>query len=281
MNAGPRDGRVPRAEKRSEARPIASLRGVKHRLFPFYYSPGKKLYHVVVKLSDSPGSYSSILDLLSTRVNLIGTSTYSLSDGAAIFSGFAEALSPKETREGIERLIRGSKAAIEVKVNEGKEGVLIDTLHTGFTVEGEDFVLMRREGLGEMFDRVTKILGSGGDALLYEQGAAMGRSAVETLTGRLGARVVESNLSAVYRVMSAQGLGEIRGEMGPKDGSFLMTVRDCFECSEGAPRGGCNFMRGYFVGAAEGIFRRKYAAQEVKCVLKGYSHCEFTLVPES
>ena len=255
-------------------------KGGRHRLFPYYYAPGKKLFHVVVELSDAPGSFSSVLSLLRTKLNLIGTSTYSLSDGTAVFSGFAEAVSPGMTGQGIEKLVKGSRAAMEAVVREGRDGVLIDTYHTGLTVDGESFVLLRSRSLRHMFDRVSKMLGSGGDALLYEEGAAMGRSAVEAIQDRLEKRLARSQAGVLHRVMSAEGFGEITAEEGPAEGGFALSVRDCFECSKGAPRTGCNFMRGYFVGAAEAVFQRKFEGVETRCVLKGADRCEFRLAPK-
>jgi len=254
--------------------------GVRHRVFPVHYRPKEKLFHVIVKLSDAPGSYSLILDTLRPKLNLVGTTTYTLDDGTAIFSGFAEALSKDTTSEGIKQLILGSKGALEVVVKEGREGLLIDTFHVGFNVDGDDYVLLRSQGLDQMFDRVTSILGSGGDALLFEQGLSMGHWNAENLIKRIGINVVRAQVAALSRTLSAQGFGDIEGDVGPDDGDFVMTVSDCFECSgEESRRKGCNFMRGYFVGAAQAIFGKKYRCEESKCVLRGAKFCEFRLSP--
>jgi predicted hydrocarbon binding protein len=253
----------------------------KHRVFPVHYDPGKKLFHVVVKLSDAPGSYRSVLDLLSSRVNLIGTSTYTLSDGTAMFSGFAEALSPKETAERIKKLILGSKVAIEAEVHEGSQGLLIDTFHNGFVVDTEAYVLLRKGDLAHMFDRVSRILGSGGDTLLYEEGRAMSHWNVESLAKKFGIKRFREEGNVLYRFMSAQGWGEVNGKPGPEKGEFTMTVKDCFECSgEGAPRRECSFMRGYFAGSANAIYGREFEVRETKCGFKGEKFCEFRITPE-
>ena len=134
----------------------------KKKIFPVHYAPGKKLFHILVTLSDAPGSYSSILDLMRTKVNLIGTSTYTLSDGTAVFSGFSEALSPSTTGKDLEKLIMNSKVAISAEVYEGADGLLVDTFHTGFVVGDEEYILMRKDGMVQVFDRVSRMLGSGG-----------------------------------------------------------------------------------------------------------------------
>jgi predicted hydrocarbon binding protein len=266
--------------KSADAGRPSVARGVRHRVFPVHYGPKQKLFHVIVKLSDAPGSYSLILDTLRPKLNLIGTSTYTLNDGTAIFSGFAEALSKDLTSDEVKRLILGSRGAFDAVVKEGKEGLLIDTFHMGFNVDGDDYLLLRSAGLGQMFDRVSSILGSGGDALLYEEGLSMGHWNAENLIKKIGIDVVKAQVGALSRTLSAQGFGDIDGDVGPDDGAFVMTVKDCFECSDSeSRRKGCNFMRGYFVGSAQDIFGKKYRCEESKCVLRGAKLCEFALSP--
>jgi predicted hydrocarbon binding protein len=254
------------------------LKGEKHRIFPVHYDPGKKLFQVIVKLSDAPGSYSSVLDLIRTKVNLIGTTTYTLSDGTAIFSGFAEALSPQETAKGIRELILQSNAAIDADVREGTDGLLIDTFHTGFAVDTAEYMLLVREGLAHVFNHVSRLLGSGGEALLFDEGLTMGLWNAETLVKRFGSERTKNQSAALTNFMTAQGWGETEGKLGPKKGELVVAVADCFECSmKGSPRKGCNFMRGYFAGAAKAIFGHNYESTETKCCLKGAKTCEFLL----
>ncbi|MDE1858889.1 MAG: hypothetical protein KGI26_07475, partial [Thaumarchaeota archaeon] len=73
------------------------MKETRKREFPLIYSKGKKLFNIVVHMSDDPGSMRAVLDALGERVNLIGTSSYTLSDGTAMFTAFAEGLSKDET----------------------------------------------------------------------------------------------------------------------------------------------------------------------------------------
>ena len=253
-----------------------------HRIFPVHFAPDKKLVHIVVKLSDAPGSYSSILESLRTKVNLIGTATYTLSDGTAIFSGFAEALEATGTGEALRELILKSGSALDAQVREGKDGLLIVTFHRGFSVDGDRYVLMRQGELVKMFDHVAQLLGSGGEALLYEEGVATGRWSADTAASRYGAGRVKAQAKAFNHLMTAEGMGDVDGDIGQGDGEFTVTVTECFECT-GKPssRSGCSFMRGYLVGAAESIFGKKYTCTEGKCSLKGKKSCEFRLIPKT
>jgi len=252
----------------------------KKKIFPVHYAPGKKLFHIVVTLSDAPGSYSSILDLVRTKVNLIGTSTYTRNDGTAIFSGFSEALTPTLTGKELEKLIMSSKAAISAQVSEGRDGILVDTFHTGFVVGDEEYILMRRDGLVHVFDRVSKMLGSGGDALLFEEGVAMGQRNAEMMIRNVGVQRVRDQTGVLNRFLAAQGWGILEAEGGPGRDEFTVRVVDCFECSaNGSSRKGCNFMRGYLAGGAKSTFGREFDSKEAKCRLRGADACEFQLSP--
>ena len=252
----------------------------KKKIFPVHYAPGKKLFHIVATLSDAPGSYSSILDVVRTKVNLIGTTTYTRSDGTAVFSGFSEALSPKTTGKELEKLIMSSKAAISATVHEGKDGLLVDTFHTGFVVGDEEYILMRKEGLVHVFERLSKMLGSGGDALLFEEGTTMGSRNAEMMINTVGVQRVKAQTGVLNRLLAAQGWGVIDAKDGPGEGGFTVRVVGCFECSqEASSRKGCNFMRGYLSGSAKATFGMDYVSKETRCVLKGADACEFQLTP--
>jgi len=256
------------------------LKPGKHRIFPVHFAPGRKLFHIVVKLSDAPGSYSSVLDLLRTRVNLIGTATYALDDGTAMFTGLSEALSPTTNGRELRNLILESKAAIEAEVAEGTDGLIVDTFHTGFNVGNEDYILERRTGVAHMFDHVAKILGSGGEVLLYEEGMATSRWNAETMVKYLGIERVKAQVAKLNRFLTAQGWGIIDFKEGPNEGEFTIEVSDCFECSgEGTSRSGCSFMRGYLTGAAMTVYDHEYNSKETKCMLKGAKVCQFYLSP--
>jgi predicted hydrocarbon binding protein len=256
------------------------MKETKKRTFPLHYAPGKKLFHIVVKLSDLPGSYSSILELLRSKVNLIGTTTYSLSDGTAMFSGFAESLFKNQTPRDIERIIRGSRASLEVMVTQSEHGLLVDTFHRGLVVDSEDYMLLRRGGLTHMFDQVAKMLGSGGEALLYQEGFTLCQMDSEDMIRMIGLDQVKAQYDVLNRVLAAEGWGVLVPKKARKSGSFSVVVQDCFECSEGAKsRTGCNFMRGYLVGAMEKIYGFEAECNEVKCVLKGAPACEFVIGP--
>ena len=139
-------------------------------------------------------------------------------------------------------------------------------------------MLVRRLGTSFMFDHVAKLLGSGGEALMYEEGRSLGHLNADIMIKLVGPERVKTKSSELGHFLTAQGWGSPEIEGSPSEGIFAVKLHDCFECS--APvthRKGCNFMRGYFAGGMETSMGGNADAKEVKCALKGAPSCEFVV----
>jgi predicted hydrocarbon binding protein len=249
------------------------------RDFLMYYSKGKKLFQIVLHISDEPGSLSSVLKVLGTKVNLLGTSSYTLNDGTAIYSAFAEGLSPEETAESLQRDLTRVKSTLEADVRAGDEGLLVDTFHNGISVGNQDYVFLRRDGLNGMFERIVQLFGSGGVVLLYEQGKAMGMNNAQNVVEEIGMDVVKSKTAYLAHLLTAQGWGVTESTTRPGSSEVTITVDNCLECSGNTKgRKGCDFLRGYFEGTAQVTRGRGLRSDEVECRLRGAKACVFRLV---
>jgi len=253
---------------------------MKKREFSFYFAEGKKLFHIVARISDEPGSLGKVLNLLGPRVNFIGTSTYTLHNKSALFSGYAEGLRTDESAEQLKKLVESAKVATEVSVMPGQDGILVDTYHTGFEAAGEDMMLFRRKAMASMLAQIYKLLGSGAETLVYEEGKAIGRSNMEETLKAIGKERVGNNMPYLRKRLRALGWGDIDAPI--KGDRTRLQIKDCFECSGSTDsRTGCHFFRGYIVGNRGAIDGRDPAAEEVKCVLRGDDVCEFVITPRS
>ncbi|HME19272.1 MAG TPA: V4R domain-containing protein [Nitrososphaerales archaeon] len=253
---------------------------MKKREFSFYFAEGKKLFHIVARIPDEPGALGKVLNVLGPRVNFIGTSTYNLHDKSALFSGYAEALRQDESAEQLRSLVTSSKAAIDVTVMPGQDGILVDTYHTGFEAYGEEMMLVRRKAMSGMIAQIYKMLGSGGETLLYEEGKAIGRSNMEETVKTIGKERVGANMAYLRKRLRALGWGDVDAPI--KGDRTRLQIRDCFECSDSTDsRTGCHFFRGYIVGNRGAMDGRDPAAEEVKCVLRGDEVCEFVISPHA
>ena len=254
------------------------MKETRKREFPLLYSKEKKLFNIVVHMSDDPGSMRAILEALEEKVNLIGTSCYTLSDGTAMFTAFAEALSQDETASTLKGALGSLDTALETEVGEGKGGLLVDTFHTGIQVGRDEYLLMRREGLSGVFDHIVKLFGSGGEVLLHEEGRALGRDDAQRRISELGEDVAANESAYLGRALTPQGWGVVESSAKPGQTDYKVTVADCFECSgEGGVRKGCDFVRGFYEGSVEVTRGREPKVEEVACRLRGDDACVFTI----
>jgi predicted hydrocarbon binding protein len=254
------------------------LKGLRKREFPFYYAKGRNLFHIVAKTTDEPGSMSKILALLSPRVNFIGINAYSLEDDSAIFSAFAEGLVPDETAAKIRSLLISSEAVLDGEVMPGHDGILVDTFHTGLEAHGDEMMTIRRKAMTGMLARISGLLGSGGETVLYEEGKAIGRINTEETIRIIGRKRVIANIAYLRKWLQALGWGEVSATI-KKDGTHFV-IRDCFECAQDRDyRTGCHFFRGYIVGSRGVQYGIDPLSKEVKCMMKGDKVCEFILSP--
>jgi len=246
--------------------------------YPLYYSPGKKLVHVVVKLRDSPGVLAAVLKALGARVNLIGTNSYRVRDGFAIFSGFAETISEAETAQSVMSLVAGLDGVAASQVWESKQGLLVDRFHTGIqSGNGESYILLPAAALAQTFAKVIQTLGSGGETILYLEGMNLATTRFEAYRRMLGPDPA-TRIEEASHIYEALGYGSSTITLEHSGRVVRLVQADCFECS-GFVKGmnSCAFMRGLAAGSFGAALGKEMNSNEVRCRLRGDSECEFVL----
>ncbi|MDA4124092.1 MAG: hypothetical protein OK438_01385 [Thaumarchaeota archaeon] len=254
------------------------MKQAKRRIFAYHYAPGKKLFNVVVTLKDVPGALSSVLELLSDRVNLIGSVSYATGDGSAIWSGFAQSLSQRESTANLKRLLGRSKMVKESWVGQGQQGFLVDSFHTGIDIDSESFMLSPRKGTSQMFEMLVKTFGTGGETILFNEGVEMGRFTAEYFRKILGPELAKKNPSKYGSVFGAEGWGAGTLLKSRTDGKVRIRVAECFECSTKSDvRTTCTFRRGHIQGFTSTILERPMTSVETTCRFRGGPYCQFEL----
>ena len=247
-----------------------------------FFSDKRKL-QIVVRMKDSPGALATVLDVLRKRVNLTSVEAQDAKSGGPILTCFAEPLFPAESPGSLEELVRSSKTAVDVRVMEGSDGLLVDSFFKGIENEdGKRLLLFTRDGVNEMFDRVVEVFGTGGEVLLYREGGSVGEANSKELLGRMSKDAVARNMPTVLRTFTASGWGGATMEASGPSGAPVVRVDDCFECSTSLDtRHNCAFVRGLLTGSASVILGFNVAYEETKCRLREDDHCEFTPVLDS
>ncbi|MGD0478170.1 MAG: V4R domain-containing protein [Nitrososphaerales archaeon] len=244
-----------------------------------YYSPTVKTFHIVARLKDVPGALSSVLELLRDHVNLVNSISYSMEDDGAIWSGFGKSLSKAETEGKLEKLVKRSPMVLECEVKGSDQGLLIDSFHSGIEVAPDrPAVVFPLVGVSRIYDHLARILGSGGETILLEEGSALGKSSGQYLNTMLGHGRLDWKVKALLATYSVIGWGSASLEVEKPGARFRVRIRDCMECAGmGKDRKGCNLVRGCLTSAVSTLSGNEFKSEETKCRFRGDPFCEFLL----
>ena len=250
----------------------------RHVIFPFHYAPNEKTVYVTASIPDTPGTLAALLRVLSRRVNLIGTSSYSLGRNAAIFAGFGEVLSGAINAQSLRAEIVKAAGVNHCQVWESNQGLIVDRFHTGFQGGvGEPYLVFPTGGLSDAFEKIVSTFGSGGSTLLYDLGLdyAKGRSGL--YKGIMGPHP-ESRLDELTAIVTALGYCNSTASFDSGYSALRLTSEECFECSTPSETGrSCSFLRGLAVGIFGPLFGLELVGEETKCRHRGDEYCEFVL----
>ena len=261
---------------------VEGLERTKKVEFPFHYSRDKALVHIVAKMSDAPGTLARLTTALGARLNLVGTTSYRLTEDTAIFSGFAEVIDGTDNSDDVQKIAASTKGVIDCKVWESQNGLLVDKFHTGLeSGMGEPFIMLSTAGLSQTFNKVVKTFGSGGETLLYLQGKDFGMARFEVYKELFGPTPWQ-RMNEIAHIYAALGFGEFSIAREDSGKTLRLTSKDCFECSAVKGNGRtCAFVRGLLVGTFSAVFGSEFKGEESECRLKGSKACEFILIPVS
>ncbi len=245
----------------------------------FYFSPDVKAYHMVVKIKDVPGSLSIVLSMLPDVIDLVDCVSYSLEDGTAIWSGFGRSLSPKETEESLKSLMMRSPLVLDCQVKESVNGVVIDSFHKGLEVApNRPAMVLPVAGFSRICDHLARILGTGGETVLFEEGSALGKLTGRFLNEKLGKGKLDMRFMAALGMYRASGWGSLSIEVERPGSKFRVTAADCPECADaGRDRTECGFIRGHLVSLISMLASEEFKSEEPRCRLRGDKTCEFVL----
>ena len=199
-----------------------------------------------------------------------------------IFSDFTDA---SVSLDEFINILRAVKGVFDVRVKEGlRKDLALCQLHFPPMVMGEEAIIFRRSVLESWFKRLWEVFKTGAATILYESGVEAGKNAAKKLRKELG-------LDGEELLYLIAGLGQSLGwgvfkikELDMKACRATLNVDNLFECQilrEVTPEPASNFVRGYMVGVAQEIWKRKdVVAEEVKCLAKGDHYCEIKIKTE-
>ncbi len=249
----------------------------------YLYDPSKKFFQVVVELKNVPGALSSVLGVFQNlNLNVLGSfSSVTTYAGTGVWSGFVE--DSRHTASELKEKISSSRYVLDSIVVESKEGFLIDSVHFPLSWNtGDTAVMMRGKYLGRMLDKMREKFGTGGEAIIYEEGHVYGKESWTNLAARLGAGFMRSNLQDVLKIYPAVGWFKIDEiDQSERDRTVTIRTSGSFECGgRKSDRPYSHFVRGHLCGALTAALGEEMQCEEVKCIAMSEQRCEFVLRPK-
>jgi predicted hydrocarbon binding protein len=245
------------------------------------YLPGENVVMGVVELKDVVGALADAVTVVAKMgLNLSFSKTFKLSgDKVAIWS-FMGIAGPHADAESIEKALRGSPKVVSCEIQSSDRGLISNDLQFPLLIaEERRGILLSPRSLVSMFSRVTKLLGSGGKTLLYEEGEMVGRDwamTIQQLVSKERARELEPMALGVF---SAMGWGKLQVlERDPASPWLVVSLEENFEAvGVNAAGPNCQFSRGMIAGGFSVLVGQVLPCVEAKCIAAGDDACVFVL----
>lgn len=250
------------------------------------YGPGRKIAEFVIVVKNVPGAFAKISQLAAEMgINILsGFIRAKASEETAVWSGFVDLTDAKLEVENVARRLKKLDVVLDVK-SSGKVGELVvDELSFPVTLAGERYVLFKVESVGEAFEKVFSMFGSGAATILYNMGLKTGVSAAETVMRKYGLRGRRA-LDVVLKQVIAKGWAVPEIEVfDEKRKEAVVRAFELFECLPfkgklKEPRS--HLARGYIAGVFKAIFGVDFTVVETECLAKGDPYCRFMVTQHS
>jgi len=252
------------------------------------FSPGRRLAHFLILLRNMPGSLEDAAVIArENHVNILNGfhNAPSASKEGGLWSFFADFTETKMSPPEFAAKLKALPSVSEVEFHESNNGFLVDLFHFPPTVGGVPSIIVRRETLSKLLDRVREILGPGPVAkvLLAEMGISAGKFAYQGLKATLGEGIVKEQFEQLTSLYTAAGWGVAKIlEINYESKHAVIRLSQNFECQPHKGNGNeaySHFVRGDLAGWFGEVFRTRIECTERRCVAKGDEFCEFSIEP--
>jgi len=248
------------------------------------YDPGKVVFLVYARTKNVPGAFGDITSRFGQAgLNILSISNYSEpGKKESILGLFAEPTDNRMSAEDVAAALTESRFVLDTYVKKNESGFAVDDF--GFPLNyfpGGRGVLFPQTGLASMFQDILTLYGSGGEAILYRAGHAVGRQGTDELAKLFGEDNMLEASTSFMKLYNALGWGQLEVEEVSSDfATWTLALSQSFECTglkKTKPQ--AHFTRGLIVGSAERLLGRQMKCEEVKCVATGQAYCSFKLYP--
>lgn len=157
-----------------------------------------------------------------------------------------------------------------------KEIIIFDQNRHQINAAETDWLVIRGGVLRDIFYGISSKLGDRGKTAIEEIGAIVGKNfAVEQLQHGMQPNEIPTILSLL---LNQGGWGKVTVEIDVKSSSGLVTIENCVLARNvNSNEANCHFLKGYFKGLMELLGKVEVECNEVTCMSKGDSFCQFKI----
>jgi len=247
----------------------------------FLLMPDRRVYCLVFRASSSPNTFREMAEVVEKAGVTILSAYFALKGDGEEIAGFAfvdltdSRVKPGELAEKVEQL---SVVKCVKVISPTKSGFISEVYFFPLTIGGERVVLLRKPIYKGLFSTVRERFGTAGEAFLYYMGLDVGARALEGYEDLSKSRRLE-DLITISRALSINMGWNVPDvvKIDMKNKWAVVRLHENFECelSREGNKPYSQFLRGVIAGIFSGIFQQDVKVEEVKCIAKGDSYCEF------
>ncbi len=255
----------------------------------FMVYQGRKLYGFRVEGFSEPGIIATIASIIAdkgldiTYYSTTGTVRQGEWGGSIFFIDFTGSdIDPENLAEELKALEFVEKVEV---IKPRFEGFIVDEISFPIMLGPHRAIILSEPALKGFLIDFREHLGSGGEAMLYHIGRAVGAERaryVNDLAERIGVRRLEDRITIGALLFKSLGYGipeilELREDLP----YLRVRVYHCIECELGekADHPFSHYVRGILAGYASEILKRDLFAVETRCLAMGDPYCEFEVKP--
>jgi len=240
----------------------------------------RDIFLISVTAKNVPGALGDI----ATRVGRAGINILSISNHSepdkpqSSLSFFAEPPDRSVSETEFSKILFSSPYVLDVYAKKSSDSLAINDYNFPITYyPGGRGIMFPVSGMASMFADLVSLFGSGGEAILFRAGYAIGREGTEQLSNLFGEDNMLAAASVYTKLVDALGWGRMEiAEVREDLSSYTLRVYDSFECvGRSASRPTGHFLRGVISGSAERLIKQPVTCVEDRCLAMGGQYCRF------
>jgi predicted hydrocarbon binding protein len=245
---------------------------------------GRSLAHFVLTLRNHVGVLQGVSSLTSKhQVNILSGYHEIPAGSDALWSFFADMTDADVSADQLSSEYAQLPSVLDVKFRASSFGFIADFFNFPVTLNTHPLLMVTVDSMMTVFRHMREMLGEKvACVVIHQMGVSSGEAIYRAFEARFGRQASREELEEFLHLVRCTGWGwETLTELHMETSTAKVTFAGSVECLffSGSSQPQSQFVRGTYSGFFSGLFGKIVEADEVRCVAKGDSICEFLLKP--